>query len=142
MVSKYYYKNTWFLWFLIIPLLIVYSSIVSKALSEESSFTDIAMIVMFTIVISYLFIIMLRKPIILVTDDMIKYYYMNIRRKVNFADIKGFEVIPYFNRHQLLIKTDNLIKHRIWLDYLSADVDTIVNDIEKRFKDWELIEKG
>lgn len=51
------------------------------------------------------------------------------------------EIIHYLHRHQLVIKTDNWIIHRIWLDSLTADISTIVNDIDKKMEDWKTVPK-
>lgn len=83
MVSKYHHKNNWILWLFLLPSLFVSGFILYVTFSENFNFTNIAGVIMCTIVTTYIFMVtVLRKPVILVTNNMIKYFYMNIRIKV------------------------------------------------------------
>jgi hypothetical protein len=140
MVTKYHFKYIWILWLMIVPSLIIDGLSISNIVDGDVNGTSIA----FTIIMTFTVLYILRLTVfginnITVDDDSIVYNYMFFRRKVLFSDIEKIEVAQYFNRHQLVVNSKTLIKHRIWLDYLNADNNTILADINNRLSKYNLI---
>ncbi len=139
METKYRFKNIWVLWLMIIPFLGIEWLTISNLIEGDVNTTNIAFCVMATFVVLYvLSLTVFGINNISVFDDLIKYNYYFFERKVLFSEIIEIQVEKYFYRHQLVIKSRSLLKHRIWLDSLNADIDTILEDIKKRINKYNL----
>jgi hypothetical protein len=105
----------------------------------EINITDIGFGFILLVVILYILsLTVFSNKYLIVWDDAIEYHYMFFQRKVCYRDIIKIELVKVYHRHQLIIKTSSFLSHRIWLDSLSADVDTIIKDIETRISQYQL----
>lgn len=125
---------------MIVPSLIIDGLSISNIVDGDVIGTSIA----FTIIMTFTVLYILRLTVfginnIIVDDDSILYNYIFFRRKVMFSNIENIEVVQYFNRHQLVLDSKTIIKHRIWLDYLNDDINTILADINNRISKYNLI---
>jgi hypothetical protein len=124
---------------MIIPFLVIDGFTISNLVEGDINATNIVFCGIATFVVLYVVsLTVFGINNISVYDDFIKYNYYFFERNVLFSDIIEVQVEKYFYRHQLVIKSKSLLKHRIWLDSLNADIDTILEDIKKRISKYNL----
>ena len=139
MKKTYSFKHKWILWLMIIPFVIIFVFIFINMIGGELNITDIGFgLILLVVSLFILSLTVYSNKYLTVWDDAIEYHYIFFRRKVFYKDIIKIDLVKVYHRHQLIIKTRSYLAHRIWLDFLSPTVDTIIKDIEARISQYEL----